>query len=215
MLYDYVFMNKIFFIILFQISLLFSEIRHLEIGAANYDASITSKSRFEVLYYTVSKLIEKFGNKGIIYLNDIDLSGLELAKKELDLWLFQNGFEDIQVETINDDFSNISIPQINSAQMAYPESSMLSLMRYSTTFAKLIDKANFGLKIIIFSQEPLVYEAKEFKIALPFSEVIWSEKPFPRQYSSRSGQISNKLSYELLIRKREPSSCFDLFKQTI
>ena len=64
---------------------------------------------------------------------------IELAKKELDLWLFQNGFEDIQVETINDDFSNISIPQINSAQMAYPESSMLSLMRYSTTFAKLID----------------------------------------------------------------------------
>ena len=102
------------------------EILHLEIGAANYSASVgNSPFRFRILEDTVEKLIAEYGVKGTIYLNDIDESGLALATSHLKNWLQSRNYNYIHVIELKGDFLNVEFLKVKTAHMKNPDYRLL------------------------------------------------------------------------------------------
>lgn len=157
----------------------FAEIRHLELGAANYDADASlSESararRFSVLVTVVDELIAKYGNTGVIYLNDLAVSGLELAAGHLRSFLRAKGLHGIRVETLPGDYNSIPLPEVNTMNMTNP---MIGQLPSETTclkdcvpdremaksLARLAARSRTGLQINTYFH----YEIGELKHHLP------------------------------------------------
>jgi hypothetical protein len=113
---------EIYFIFLLIPLIAEGEILHLEIGAANYSASDgNSPYRFRILDDTLEKLIAEYGEKGTIYLNDIDESGLALAASHLNDWLRARNYTDIQILQVKGDFLKVEFSKVKTAHMKNPD----------------------------------------------------------------------------------------------
>jgi hypothetical protein len=102
-----------------------AEIKHLELGAANYGHSAYSSKRFLVLEQTLRDLVEQYGPHGKIYLNDINEYGLGLAVEFTRIWLKKNGYYDISVIALPGDYTLLNLPLVTSAHLTNPEWSQL------------------------------------------------------------------------------------------
>jgi hypothetical protein len=103
-----------------------AQISHLELGAANYGAEYgEGAKRFEILEHTVLDLIKNYGPRGVIYLNDIDRSGLNLAVDHLAKWLTEKGLVDISIVSLLGDYSRIRLPEVKSAHLSNPGADQL------------------------------------------------------------------------------------------
>lgn len=74
--------------------------------------------------------MQQYGAKGIIYLNDIDSYGLELAVEHLRNWLIVNDYSEIQVIGLHGDYNSIELPKVNSAHLSNPD--LLQLPRHTS-----------------------------------------------------------------------------------
>lgn len=113
----------VLFIVFFSIEVL-GEVLHLELGAANYGAEALSSDardlRFKVLTRTVEELVETYGVRGIIYLSDVDLSGLTYAEHYLKDWLQEKGLLELKVESLPGDYRLISLPRVTTMYLNNP-----------------------------------------------------------------------------------------------
>lgn len=116
-----------------------SAINHLELGAANYAASFgDSEHRFDFLKQTVTEIIARDGKKGIIYLNDIEPTGLKLAQKALRAWFKENGYHQIKIVTLLGDYNTVELPKVHSAHLGNPGTNQLPALEYQSRMNKRI-----------------------------------------------------------------------------
>lgn len=93
-------------------------IRHLELGAANYVrrpglSRQTLKNRYLILERVVDRLVAEYGPQGIIYLNDIEPSGLELAERYLKHYLRSKGMDQIEIKLIAGDYNKLTLDDLD------------------------------------------------------------------------------------------------------
>lgn len=96
-------------------------IRHLELGAANYSPRLgSSPEKFRYLEEVVADLVEVFGPSGVIYLNDMDEDGLELASSHLSAWLQARGLTKIEVRSLAGNYFEIDFEPVTTANLSNP-----------------------------------------------------------------------------------------------
>jgi len=104
-----------------------AEISHLELGAANYSAEEgNDPKRFLTLERTTRKLIRMFGREGIIYLNDIDPSGLTLCAEHMRNWLQERGYENVRIVELPGNYTQIELPKVKTALLNHPDTSQIN-----------------------------------------------------------------------------------------
>lgn len=105
----------------------FSDILHLELGAANYRPDDgNDPKRFHVLDLTMENLVHEYGAKGVIYLNDLDRAGLDLAVAHAKGWLSARGYTEITVKPLYNSYKEIELPEVDTMHLTNPNSEQLS-----------------------------------------------------------------------------------------
>jgi hypothetical protein len=143
------------------------KIRHLEIGAANYSAKGgNAKERFLILEKTAKNLIASYGAIGTIYLNDIDESGLEMAKTHLSAHLLNRGYSKIDVVAILGDYTEIDLPFIKTAHMKNPDYTQLPTGPDKDINSTTNKKVLSALDKIALKSETGLFITSEYEILL-------------------------------------------------
>lgn len=85
---------------------------HLELGAANYGPpnkrnKTNSKDQLYLLFWTAEQLVEKFGPKGVICVNDLEFDITQWAVDELDKFLTENAYHQIETRNFSGDYTKL------------------------------------------------------------------------------------------------------------
>jgi len=144
--------------VLFSSFLLRAEIRHLELGAANYSQG-TNPDRYNNLVMTIKQLIANYGNSGIIFLNDIDEEGLGECSVYIKSMLVTLGHTDIEIILLPGDYRKIPLPKVNTLNLKYPDNDIIPARYQNKTTQRnaireliiLAKHSKTGLKINHFS----------------------------------------------------------------
>jgi hypothetical protein len=148
--------------VVFFSNILKAEINDIEFGVANYSLGYgNSEHRFDFLIQSVADLIKKDGDDGIIYLNDIEVDGLEFAYKTLSQWLKTNGYFNIKLIMLPGDYTKINLPLVRSAHLGNPSWMQLpsnSVYEYRSIeitagLLRLAAHSETGLKITSYYNE--------------------------------------------------------------
>lgn len=106
---------------------------HIELGSGNYGKNVHADSthtaigqisdkQFNLLFITVDELIEKKGNKGMIYINDLEEGIVRYTIKKLQNYI-KNSYPDseITLKPLVGDFFKIEMPIVNTIHLKNPE----------------------------------------------------------------------------------------------
>lgn len=104
------------------------DILHLELGAANYhtpNQQAPTTKKFKVLELIALELVELYGPRGVIYLNDRNTQGLQAAESHLRAFLDARGYTEVTIQLRPGDFNKIELPRVKSMNLTNPGRSML------------------------------------------------------------------------------------------
>ncbi|MDN3507077.1 MAG: hypothetical protein P0S96_07605 [Simkaniaceae bacterium] len=81
---------------------------HLELGAGNYGTRVHPRDpavQYAVLFWTLDQLVERYGEKGIFFVNDNQKESAEYASEKLTDYALEKGYSDISVFPLIADYT--------------------------------------------------------------------------------------------------------------
>ncbi len=192
-----------------------SDILHLELGAANYSASYSNSSKiFSVLEKTLQNMTEKYGNKGTIFINDIDSEGLKLAVVFAESWVAERGYS-IKIVPIPGDYTQIDLPHVKTLHLTNPTWNQLPNQKYpeerkatAESLEKIAALSETGLIITTYFQKEMEYLDK---VISPASTLKNTRKNGYHYYFP--GRVAFGLGTKVFILKSKGVSCKAVFKK--
>lgn len=92
----------------------------LEKTGAEYDP----QDQYAVLFWTLDKLVERYGDEGTFYVNDLYPDYAEYAAMQLAVYAQQQGYHQINVETLSGDYQTLEGRTFDSVHLKNPEISL-------------------------------------------------------------------------------------------
>jgi len=180
---------------------------HLELGAANYGASRSHKHQYDpqvqyrILFWTLEELVDRYGQQGIFYVNDIQEDACQYCAEQLNTYIEMQGYP-ITVIPLPGDYQCFQWkgPLFDSIHLKNPEARFFRDREETRTFlTHLASYSRDGLYLFILYSDTFFPKAEKIEFVNRGKFYHRTEEWQPVTYYGPSGNaIENGRVFHIL-----------------